>query len=193
MLTHRRLQLISILSVFLSFATAEARLQLCSPQTQDPEENWRPLGEVPSSKLATQGDLRAIPRELVEERRLVALEMKTLDALFRMANEARKSGIELKVASGYRSREAQQKLIDEKLASGVCPETLYQTVAPAKYSTHPTGRAIDFSPANASFAQTPAYRWLKENAVGFGFKETYPSARLNGIAWEPWHYDFTSP
>jgi LAS superfamily LD-carboxypeptidase LdcB len=193
MLVHRIVNFIAILSVVLAFATAEARLQFCSPQTLDPEEKWRPLGEVPSSQLATQGDLRALPRELVEERRLVTLDLKTLEALFRMANEARKSGIELKVASGYRSREAQQKLIDEKLASGVCPETLYQTVAPTKYSTHPTGRAIDFSPANTSFAQTPAYRWLKQNAAGFGFKETYSSARHHGIAWEPWHYDFTSP
>jgi D-alanyl-D-alanine carboxypeptidase len=72
------------------------------------------------------------------------------------------------------------------------------TSAPAGYSEHHTGYAIDlgdgdnpsthFSP---DFAKTAAFRWLQQNAPRYSFELSFPPGNPQGVAYEPWHWRFT--
>jgi D-alanyl-D-alanine carboxypeptidase len=77
------------------------------------------------------------------------------------------------------------------------------SVAPAGYSEHATGYAIDFAvrpargcpDAEACMAATPAARWLIANARRFGFEMSFPAGNTQRVKWEPWHWRWvgTSP
>lgn len=70
------------------------------------------------------------------------------------------------------------------------------SVAPAGYSEHATGYAIDFAvrpargcpDAEACMAATPAARWLIANARRFGFEMSFPAGNKQQVKWEPWHW-----
>ncbi|WP_082543515.1 M15 family metallopeptidase [Sphingomonas sp. Leaf339] len=70
------------------------------------------------------------------------------------------------------------------------------SVAPAGYSEHTTGYAIDFavrpSPncpdIEACMAALPAARWLLANAPRFGFELSFPPGNRQQVKWEPWHW-----
>jgi len=109
-------------------------------------------------------------------------------AFVKMAAAAEKDGLLLIVDSGYRSASYQTEIIKRRLADGEEPETILSFVAPPGYSEHETGRAVDLVPSDASFAETPAYRWMKANAAGFGFYESYPESTADSIPWEPSHW-----
>jgi len=110
------------------------------------------------------------------------------NAWIAMAAAARRSGLPeplLRLTSGYRSPEHQQKLWDAALKRYGSREEARKWVAPPGGSAHQSGRTVDMylggknSSANVNnLRNTPAYKWLVENAQRFGF---YPYTR------EPWH------
>ncbi|MBE6628770.1 MAG: D-alanyl-D-alanine carboxypeptidase family protein [Ruminococcaceae bacterium] len=64
-------------------------------------------------------------------------------------------------------------------------------------SEHQTGLCVDFitstmSDLDITFATTPAFAWLSNNAYRFGFILRYPEGKENitGYTYEPWHYRF---
>ena len=63
------------------------------------------------------------------------------------------------------------------------------------YSEHQLGTAVDFiTPGSAgqlstTFANTPSFRWLTENAYKFGFELSYPATNTYYV-YEPWHWRF---
>ena len=64
-------------------------------------------------------------------------------------------------------------------------------------SEHQTGLCVDFITStmkdlDATFASTPAFAWLSNNAYRFGFILRYPEGKENitGYTYEPWHYRF---
>ena len=64
-------------------------------------------------------------------------------------------------------------------------------------SEHQTGLCVDFitstmSDLDITFANTPAFAWLSNNAYRFGFILRYPEGKENitGYTYEPWHYRF---
>jgi len=73
-------------------------------------------------------------------------------------------------------------------------------VAMPSYSEHcsSTKSAIDFITKNGlpsdkkplNFARSAEYRWLKNNAIKFGFKLSYPIGNKRGIMFEPWHWQY---
>lgn len=111
------------------------------------------------------------------------------------------------VTSGYRSYARQQSLfytyVEQELAAHpdwteqqAKERVLTYSAAPGT-SEHHTGDAIDLISTNyvvldESFAQNPAYDWLKNNAHHFGFILRYPKDKTNttGYSYEPWHYRF---
>ena len=127
------------------------------------------------------------------------------DSLQKMINAAKDKGITLSVCSGFRSVSEQDKLYKAKCLSyttaGYGDES--SKVLASKYlqiggaSEHHTGLAVDLltdnvSQLDESFAATPAYAWLEENAAKYGFIERYPKEKseITGIDWEPWHYRY---
>ncbi len=93
--------------------------------------------------------------------------------------------------SGFRDPQRQRKLWERALVKYGSAKEARKWVAPPGGSAHQSGRAIDFylgsqnSSSNVSTLRgLPAYRWLAQNAVCFGF---YPYER------EPWHWEYNPP
>jgi LAS superfamily LD-carboxypeptidase LdcB len=144
--------------------------------------------KLDSTQIADPMKLVRLPEELSFDDYRIYVSADTRDALVRMAGAAGKDSIELLVDSGYRSASYQKRIIRRRLSEGEDPAAIMAFVAPPGYSQHQTGRAVDFVPSEAAFANTPAYRWLKEHAAEFGFVETYPETSASGHAWESWHW-----
>ena len=153
-------------------------------------DHWRSHA-VDSADIAKPNELVRLPQELTFDDYRIYVLPQTKAALVNMAKEAKKAGIKLIVDSGFRSVPFQKQIIRRRLARGDDFEKIITSVAPPGYSEHHTGRAVDFCPSEAVFASTIAYRWLKQNAVGFGFIETHPEDSTSTGSWESWHWHFS--
>ncbi|ASC69646.1 Putative carboxypeptidase YodJ [Halomicronema hongdechloris C2206] len=115
-----------------------------------------------------------------------------------MVAAARREGIHLAALSGYRSQEEQRRLFfDIKADRGQTALDRAEVSAPPGYSEHHTGYAIDIGDAqqpqthlDPTFANTPAYDWLVNNAAHYGFELSFPPDNDQDIAFEPWHWRF---
>lgn len=113
-------------------------------------------------------------------------------SLRKMMAAAKADGAPLTIASGFRSVRYQQDLINRKIKSKQSPVQIYRLSAPAGYSEHHTGLAVDFSPIDDSFVKTKGYTWLLENAHHYGWYQTYTEAysKVSGVAEESWHWKY---
>lgn len=92
-----------------------------------------------------------------------------LDEMFAAADAA---GVRLQLNSGFRTQAEQQALRNRNCRNGTCrPAT-----APAGYSNHQNGIAVDIN------APPAHYDWLTKNARRFGFIRAVPSER--------WHWEY---
>ena len=113
--------------------------------------------------------------------------------LEKLLNAARADGIELLVASAFRSFDTQASLKSEyKVIYGA--GTANQFSADQGYSEHQLGTSVDFTTAFvggifSKFKSDPAYRWLKDNAQKYGFVLSYPEGNTY-YKFEPWHWRF---
>lgn len=100
---------------------------------------------------------------------------------------AASEGAPLTLGSAFRSVSYQRGLKGGRANAG---KAEWRVSAPAGYSEHHTGFAVDFSPINHEFAKTAGYRWLIRNASNYGFKQTFNSAysQKSGIVEESWHW-----
>ena len=128
-------------------------------------------------------------------------EMKMRDqaatALEAMFANAKQNGINLLLASGYRSYSLQVSVYNRNVASLGQAEADTQSARPG-FSEHQTGLAVDVGAANRTceiescFANTPEGKWIAENAYAFGFVVRYASGNqpVTGYMYEPWHLRF---
>lgn len=112
----------------------------------------------------------------------VLMEAQTARAWNEMKAAAAADGVRLKVNSGFRSMEEQQKLYAEHLA-GARPTP----VAVPGYSNHQHGIALDIEVHRSM--TSPEYSWLAANAARFGF--TNVGAHFKSP--EYWHWERTGP
>ncbi len=116
------------------------------------------------------------------------------EALEKMLDDIKETGLHLQAQSGYRSLSTQKRLYDNRVASeGV--EAADRVQARPGHSEHHTGLAIDVShdgTLEESFDQTEQFTWLKENAHKYGFILRYPKDKvyMTGYDYEPWHYRY---
>ena len=116
-------------------------------------------------------------------------------ALMRLA--AVRDDVELFAMSGFRSIARQTEIFRGKLAAGESVEEILYYVAAPGFSEHHTGRALDIgspehSELDEAFGDTGAFSWLDENAARFGFRLSYRRSNPHGIAYEPWHWCWSS-
>lgn len=119
--------------------------------------------------------------------------------------EEEELGLSFLVASGYRSSEKQQQLLDEEIVKneGVgmneeeAREDALLTVAPAHYSEHETGLAVDIVAVtnqrlDETQESTPENIWLQENCYKYGFILRYPKGNeeVTGFSYESWHFRY---
>lgn len=116
----------------------------------------------------------------------------TIKHLTSMLDDAKNDGVDLIITSAFRSFDEQVDLKGQYTQ-------LYGTGANAfsadqGYSEHQLGTTVDLTTpevggAYASFAQTPAYQWLLENAHRYGFILSYPEGN-EFYVYEPWHWRY---
>lgn len=102
-------------------------------------------------------------------------------------------GVVLESISGYRSHDYQLGIFERKIARGQSVEQILTVNAAPGYSEHHSGRALDIGtpgepPAEETFEDTDAFRWLVANAGDHGFHMSYPRDNPHGITYEPWHW-----
>ncbi len=113
-----------------------------------------------------------------------------LEDLLRAADRA---NLDLKVISAYRSFEYQTELKGRYLVN--YGEGANAFSADQGFSEHQLGTSIDFTTTamggtlTESFAGTPEYTWLLQNADTYGFTLSYPKGNQFYV-FEPWHWRF---
>jgi D-alanyl-D-alanine carboxypeptidase len=110
-----------------------------------------------------------------------------------MQRAAAAEKVELVLVSGFRSITYQADLIRNKLKAGQLIEDILKVNVAPGYSQHHTGNAIDiatpgFKPLLEEFEESPAFAWLRDNAIQYGFSMSYPRDNAEGIDYEPWHW-----
>lgn len=124
------------------------------------------------------------------------VETETLNAFLEMQNDARLTGYNIVVESGYRSYEYQAEILKENLIE--MGEEVYKYVALPGTSEHQTGLAIDVAlykdgeyidKFDDSF---PEIKWLHENCYKYGFILRYPKGKedITGYNYKCWHFRY---
>ncbi|MGK7958099.1 MAG: D-alanyl-D-alanine carboxypeptidase family protein [Crocosphaera sp.] len=158
--------------------------------TTKPVENI--LGHLPYEE-ADPSQLKAITND-----GRIKLRIKAADSFLQMQRDARASGIILAPISGFRTVEQQDFLFfGIKRQRNQDTRKRAEVSAPPGYSEHHTGYAIDIGdgqvPAthlSEKFEQTPAFRWLENNAAKYSFELSFPPNNPQGISYEPWHWRY---
>ena len=140
-------------------------------------------------------DLVDLPRLHVFGDRDQRLRKEAAEAFGKMAAEAARQGLKLRVFSGFRDFGHQKKLFLEAIDKQGPKQN--GTAAPG-YSEHQLGTTIDISNADrhsilsGRFGETKEGRWLHDNAERFGFRNSYTSENSQEVGYkpEPWHYRY---
>ncbi len=115
-----------------------------------------------------------------------------------MVAAAKADGVELQAISGFRSKKEQDQLFFAiSRQRNQTPVERAKVSAPAGYSEHHTGYAVDIGDRNSpqtiltsGFDQTAGFRWLTLNASKYSFQISFPQNNPQGVAYEPWHWRF---
>lgn len=142
--------------------------------------------EAPAAELVPVGDGSVVLRQAAAEK---------FEA---MVAAAKADGVNLVPLSGFRSISEQEGVFfDVKAQRGENTTTRAEVSAPPGYSEHHTGYAVDvgddyFPDADLkdSFENTPAFKWLQDNAGYYSFEMSFPKDNPQGVSYEPWHWRF---
>jgi D-alanyl-D-alanine carboxypeptidase len=152
----------------------------------------RPL--QPPSYAPTDLITPTIPLRLPGNKDEMLLRSEPALALGEMYQAGKQDGLDLMVASAYRSYNYQKGLYNGYVARQGQAVADSQSARPG-YSEHQTGLAVDLEPTSrkceveACFADTPEGKWLAANAYKYGFIIRYPKDKqaITGYIYEPWH------
>lgn len=160
--------------------------------------------------LVLVNQLHAMPKDWYEDLKTdrfintageeVEIESRTFQAYTELKKELKEKGIEIDADSGLRSMELQQQIMDDftkEFGAGYAAKT----VAPAGYSEHQTGLAVDLYPiidgqnvmSNAELLKHPElWEVIHACLAGHGFILRYPEGKehVTGYGYEPWHVRF---
>ena len=105
-----------------------------------------------------------------------------------MKNDASRQGLNIWVASGYRSYSLQKNLYNDYVKrDGVAAADRYS--ARPGHSEHQTGLAFDLNSISDSFQYTNEGNWVNNNCYKYGFIIRYPKGKesITGYKYESWH------
>lgn len=127
------------------------------------------------------------------------------DDLKAMLTAGKEQGLSFLIASGFRSAERQQEILDKDIRDltrkGMSAEDAYnqvtRSVMPAGYSEHETGLAVDIvaldnQRLDETQQNTAESKWLRKNCAQFGFILRYPEGKeeITGVDFESWHFRY---
>lgn len=119
-------------------------------------------------------------------------------AFDKMAKDAEKQGFIITAFSSYRSYDYQKQLYERYVKKDGKDNADRYSARPG-YSEHQTGLAFDVGEVGREnlwlteeFGETPAGKWLMENAHKYGFILRYPKGKehITGYMYESWHYRY---
>ena len=155
-----------------------------------------PLLIVVNNNVPISEDYEIIPAFVNNE----TVDVIIYENLVAMMKAGEKEGCNFWVASGYRTVEEQEILLNravqKNIRDGMDRDSALalagQTIAHAEHSEHHTGLAIDFNDVTSAFANTKEYAWLSEHAQDYGFIQRYKAdkAEITGIIEESWHFRY---
>lgn len=122
------------------------------------------------------------------DRCIKCLEKEVMSSFQEMQSDASSIGLNIYIASGYRSYNYQNTLYNNYSAvSGTDGADTYS--ARPGHSEHQTGLCFDLNSVDASFANTNEGKWIQNNAYLYGFVIRYPKGKeeITGYQYEPWH------
>ncbi len=138
--------------------------------------------------------------ELVSVNDEEQVDARMYDDFMAMISAAGQEDVWFWVASGYRSVESQQIILEQGVSSRIsggmgeeeAREDALRTIQRPGHSEHHTGLAVDLNDVSDDFENTPEYRWLSEHAAEYGFIQRYrkDKAEITGIDNESWHYRY---
>ena len=150
-------------------------------------------------------DTSYVPEEMVEVEPERSVDIRIMDDLQAMLDDAKAQGLSMYVASAYRSYDDQCRVFNttmtEWIDQGYTPLDAYaetkKSVAVPGSSEHATGLAVDiiasaYEALDDRQGDTPEQQWLMEHCWEYGFILRYPpeKAEITGIIFEPWHYRY---
>jgi zinc D-Ala-D-Ala carboxypeptidase len=170
-------------------APSPKQLAKAKPSSEKPENL---LGHLPYD-VVSESELEAITADGSLKMRSPAAQK-----FQQMQAAAEAEGIILVPISAFRTTQEQEQLffaVKEQRAENATKRA--EVSAPPGYSEHHTGYAIDIGDGNTpatnlepTFAETAAFRWLKENAPKYSFEMSFPPNNEQGVSYEPWHWRF---
>ena len=145
-------------------------------------------------------DENYVPNDLVSldaeyGRTSVKLKKEAYENFKKMADSAKKEGLEIYIRSGYRSYSDQQNMYNYYVSNDGVNEADTYSARPG-YSEHQTGLAIDIIKGKTGsyddFKNSKEFTWMKENSYKYGFilRYTKENEYITGYVYEPWHYRY---
>lgn len=151
--------------------------------------SFAPVVAAPAMKLRLSADT---PEMQISTRAIADLQ--------RLDSAAKAAGLQLMLASGYRSYDTQIAVYSNEVKNYGQAQADRQSARPG-HSEHQTGLAIDLAPASGKcliaecFGELPEGQWLAAHAHEFGFVIRYPQGKeaITGYLYEPWHVRYVGP
>jgi D-alanyl-D-alanine carboxypeptidase len=150
--------------------------------------------QLPSSYTPANLVVPSVPLRLSASSSEMQVRIDAAAAMEKMFAAAKTEGINLMLASGYRSYAAQVSVYGGYVsASGAAQADTFS--ARPGHSEHQTGLAADIEPLSRDceveqcFESTPEGQWLAANSYKYGFIIRYQknTQALTGYEYEPWH------
>ena len=127
-------------------------------------------------------------QKITTERCNNCINNEVMQAFKLMKSDATSIGLNIYIASGYRSYSYQERLYNNYSAvDGVDGADTYS--ARPGHSEHQTGLCFDLNDVDDIFADTAEGKWVNNNAHLYGFIIRYPKGKehITGYQYESWH------
>lgn len=146
---------------------------------RDEEGPGRPHARSATGLLQSADRLRPPTPKVLDASRvdIARLDPELRSALADAVRAARADGVRIEVTSGWRSREHQQRLLDEAVLEYGSLEKALEYVARPEDSAHVTGDAVDIGP-------TEAAAWLGRHGSAYGLCQIFAN--------EIWHFELAT-
>lgn len=170
-----------------------------TPPVEEPDNtSYIPNQTLPESPTIIDGFIIANKKNPLPSDYNKGEDKTAREAFDKMAAAAKIDGYELFAFSTFRSYERQVNLYNQYVEKdGQAAADRYS--ARPGYSEHQTGLAFDIGEVNfeqhwasASFGETPAGKWVAQNAHLYGFILRYPLGKeeITGYMHEAWHFRY---
>lgn len=154
----------------------------------------RPIPITYTPANLVRPDVQLVPDDNPEEQQLRSEAATSAEEMF---NSAKQAGVDLVMASGYRSASLQRTIYDSYVARDGQEAASKYSARPGT-SEHQTGLALDITTKNREcyldicFANTSEGKWLEQNAHKYGFILRYKKDKedITGYQFEPWHFRY---